>query len=126
MENSYGGNNAWGAPYNNNNNANYGFLNPNTTNNNWATNSNWVNNFANTSATNNAWGNNNSWGNNNNMGWGNNNNWNNNNNQWQGGMGGMGGIIGSNPVTTIATAQKYVGKQKQTLTLIKNQYLKVL
>jgi hypothetical protein len=58
------------------------------------------------------------------MGWGN-NNWN-NNNQMQGNMGGMGGIIPSNPANTLLTAQKYVGKQKQILTWIQNQYLKVL
>lgn len=124
-ENNYGGNNAWGSQYNNKNNESYGFINPNTNNNNnnsWGSNNNWGNN----NAPNNTWGINTAWGNNNNVGWGNkNNNWN-NNNQWQGNIGGMGGIIPSNPVNTIASAQKYVGKQKQILTLIHNQYLKVL
>lgn len=124
-ENSYGGNNAWAATYNNNNNAGFGFVNPSTSNSWGNNNSNWGNNWGSNSATNNPWGNNNSWGNNNNAGWGNNNNWS-NNNQWQGSTGGMGGIMSSNPTNTIATAQKYVGKQKQTLTLIHNQYLKVL
>jgi hypothetical protein len=43
-----------------------------------------------------------------------------------GNMGGMGGIINSNPVNIMATGQKYAGKQKQTLSQISVQYIKVL
>ena len=138
---------------NNNNGEGFGFVNANTNNNagwgnnntgwnsnnnaGWNNNSNagWNNNNNNNWANN--WGANNntnslgspsSWGNNNNN-WANNNNWNNQNNQnnqWQGNTGGMAGIIASNPTNSIAAAQKYVGKQRQTLVFINNQYLKVL
>ncbi|XP_031505788.1 uncharacterized protein LOC116268129 [Nymphaea colorata] len=128
-------------------------VNPNGgwgTNNNtgWGANqqaSSWGNNNNNT-----GWGgsNNNTWGsNNNNTGWNANTNtwgnqssnssWGSNNNTWGaaggaiggaiGGMGGMGGIMGSSNVTnTIASAQKLVGKQKQTLQQMNAQYLKVI
>lgn len=99
-------------------------------------------------ANNNNWGgNNNNWGGNNagwagntssnwnqpaNNNWGNqpaNNNWtgSSSNSGWGNPMGGMGGIISSNnPTTNIASAQKLVGKQKQTLQQINGQYLKLI
>jgi hypothetical protein len=141
-ENGYGGNNVWGSMYNNNannNNGGFGFVNPNPNvnnnswgnNNNWGNNNagwgnnnnNWANNWGGTNNNANSWGSPSAWGNNTNANWSNNNNW---NNQWQGSVGGMGGIIASNPVNSIAAAQKYVGKQKQTLALVNNQYVKVL
>lgn len=43
-----------------------------------------------------------------------------------GGMGGMGGIVGSNVNGTIASAQKLVGKQKQSMSQMGAQYVKVI
>lgn len=83
---------------------------------------NTTSNWGNQPANNNSWGSqppSNSWGagNNPNSGWGN----------AVGGMGGMGGINNSNNSTAnIASAQKLVGKQKQTLQQINGQYLKLI
>lgn len=153
-ENPTYSNNAWDNLYNskkptnnsglnNNGGWNNPSVNPNSGwgNNNWGSNqpSSWGNN-------NNNWGgsNNNTWGNNNN-GWNTNaastNTWGNQpaNNSWGsnsswggtggaiGGMGGMGGIMASSNVTnSIASAQKLVGKQKQTLQQMNAQYLKAI
>lgn len=114
-------NNAWDQLYNKNQNNNNvgggGFNNPNQ--NNWGQggNSQW-NKAGN-------WGGNNSWG---------------NQNQWggqqpnkggmggimnpggMGGMGAVGGAVGGGAVAIVASGQKYVGKQKQTLGSLNNYY----
>jgi hypothetical protein len=43
-------------------------------------------------------------------------------------MGGMGGIVsgGASTTNTIASAQKLVGKQKQTLAQMNTQYVKII
>lgn len=153
--NNYGGNgsfnpppasNNWGSPssWNNNTNtnannwgaSNQGWPNNNTANNGWNNNNaNWNNNNPNP----NTWGNNNWTEPTNNNNWNspntvNNNIWgpNPNNNTWgqpvggMGGMGGMGGLVGTNVNGTIASAQKLVGKQKQSLAQMGAQYAKVI
>ena len=135
----YNGNNVWGGVYNNNGNTNPnnfgggGFVpapvNPNSAWGNGSGSGGWgSNNWNNPNPSPNNWSNPNNvaWGGNNNANnWGNNNQWGGNNNQ-MGGMGGMGGIINSNPVNIMAAGQKYAGKQKQTLSQINIQYIKVL
>jgi hypothetical protein len=117
-----GNNNNWGASNNNNwggsNNAGWG---GNTSANTWGSNppaNNWNNPPVNNPPVNNAWGNSNSaWGGvSGGMG------------GMGGGMGGMSGIMsgGSNVTTSIASAQKLVGKQKQTLQQMNGQYLKLI
>jgi hypothetical protein len=131
----------WGASNNqgswgNNNNQGWG----NSANTGWNANTNPNSNWSsNNPPSNNAWtgaqqnwggnkggwgGNTNTWNDNANTGWGNNTNtW----GQQVGGMGGMGGIMGSSSsVTNIASSQKLVAKQKQTLNQINAQYLKVI
>ena len=127
--NNLGGNasSPWGQMYNKNNptNANNfgggGFNQPNT-------NQNWGNNQA-------GFGNNVGGGwpqtNNNNNTWGGGGNKWNNKAGWNGQApqtGGMGGIMGagSNPTAVIASGQKLVGKQKQTLGQMNNFYANVI
>lgn len=78
-----------------------------------------------------GWGNNNGggWPQNGNNAWGEGANWN-NKAGWNGSnpppnTGGMGGIMGgggSNPTAVIASGQKLVGKQKQTIAQFNNYY----
>jgi hypothetical protein len=132
--NNYGGsgsfnNTGWGS--NPNTNANTGWGN-NQANNGWNTNANnWGGSNTNTWGSSSGWNTtaNNTWGNppannppaNN---WGNAGGW--GGTAATGGMGGMGGIMGSNATSSIASAQKLVGKQKQTLQQMNGQYLKVI
>lgn len=137
---NFGGNNNWNNP---SPPPNSGWGNPNAG---WANqpSSGWnTNNNSNWGANNNNWGGNNNagWGGNANSNWGNqpvnsqwgnqpaSNNWggNNPNSGWGNAVGGMGGIMGSsNATANIASAQKLVGKQKQTLQQINGQYIKLI
>ena len=121
-----GGGNAWDKLYNKSNNnmgGGTGFNNPGQNNpgpNNWGGNQGGTSNWGQAA----NWGGNNNWGNQ-------------NQNQWQqpskGGMGGImggGGMVpgggGSNPTSTIASGQKLVGRQKQTVGSFKNYYLNLI
>ena len=137
--NNYGGggfvnnNNNWGAPnvpasgWNANNNNSWG----NNNNNGWGN-----NNLSSPNVNNGGWNTNNNnggWGANtgaNTGGWGgnNNNSWGAPNNPPIGGMSGLinGGNNAANHTNNIASAQKFVGKQKVSLEKINASYIKVI
>jgi hypothetical protein len=114
MYGSGGKSNPWDAIYQNNGNNGGGF------NNNWGQPSGPQTSY-------------NAWGANNQQNWP--NNWGNTTGGWgaKSPMGGMGGIMTSgggfgngNVTSNIASGQKYVGKQKQTLNQINAMFIKVL